>query len=200
MRAMSSRLVTAPAVASMMVLALGLAGCTSEGGAQVTQPPASTTSTASTATGSATSPSTDATVAADDTMVTYRFQDSSVPPRYHRSYTLTFDRQQAHIVVDSYGDILADQTVEMDPAAWEQVTSSLDTVGNLQVQEPAQGCTGGTGFVVQVDRGGSKLVDIDGYACGGVNSQASEQVSTWVGPVRSLFPSMDQLAPEGAAE
>jgi len=200
MRAMSSRLATAPAVASMMVLALGLAGCTSEGGAQVTQPPASTTSTASTATGSATSPSTDATVAADDTMVTYRFQDSSVPPRYHRSYTLTFDRKQAHIVVDSYGDILADQTVEMDPAAWEQVTSSLDTVGNLQVQEPAQGCTGGTGFVVQVDRGGSKLVDIDGYACGGVNSQASEQVSTWVGPVRSLFPSMDQLAPEGAAE
>ena len=197
MRAMSSRLASAPAVASMLVLALGLAGCTSEGGAQMTQPPASTTSTTA---GSAPSPSTDATATADDTVVTYQFQDSSVPPRYHRSYTLTFDRQQAHIVVDSYGEILADQTVEMDPAAWEQVTSALDTVGNLQVQEPAQGCTGGTGFVVQVDRGGSRVVDIDGYACGGVNSQASEQVSTWVGPVRSLFPSMDQLAPEGAAE
>lgn len=136
----------------------------------------------------------------EDATVTYEFQDSSVPPQFHRSYVLTFDRQQARIVVDSYGEVLADQTVAMTAQAWDQVWSAVDEIGRLQVLEPDQGCTGGTGFVVKVDRGGQGIVDLDGYACGGVNSEVSDQVSQWVSPVRSLFPPMSELAPEGNDE
>lgn len=133
-------------------------------------------------------------------VVTYRFQDSSVPPPYHRSYTLTFDQERARIVVDSYGEVLADETTAMTPEAWEGVSASFDVIRGLKVAEPAQGCTGGTGFAVNVNSDGTAVVDIEGYACGGVNSEASDQVKTWVSPVRSLFPPMSELAPEGSGE
>ena len=42
--------------------------------------------------------------------VEYHYQDSSVPPEYHRSYTLTVTQGEADLVVDSYGDVLHDET------------------------------------------------------------------------------------------
>ena len=56
--------------------------------------------------------------------VTYEFHDSSVPPPYHRSYVLTFDRAGARIVVDSYGDVLADRTAPMTEDAWATVAAT----------------------------------------------------------------------------
>ncbi len=40
--------------------------------------------------------------------IEYRFSDSSTPPQYHRSFTITVDSNQAHLTVDVYGTILAD--------------------------------------------------------------------------------------------
>ena len=36
--------------------------------------------------------------------IIYRFGDASVPPDYHRSYTITVTAGGVRIVVDSYGD------------------------------------------------------------------------------------------------
>jgi hypothetical protein len=129
--------------------------------------------------------------------VTYAFHDSSVPPPYHRSYVLTFTAEQARIVVDSYGEILADQTRQMTPEAWGQVSATYPEVSGITVTEPEQGCTGGTGFALKVEQEGAVAQDLDGYACGGVNADIEERLLAWVQPVRSLFPPMDDLAPEG---
>lgn len=45
--------------------------------------------------------------------IVYSFKDASVPPEYHRSYTISITEAQAHITVDSYGDILVEKTVDM---------------------------------------------------------------------------------------
>ena len=129
--------------------------------------------------------------------VTYEFHDSSVPPPYHRSYVLTFDHDTARIVVDSYGDVLADRTAPMTENAWSQVAQSFPEVQGLTVVEPEQGCTGGTSFAVSVADGGASSFSLHGSACGGVNLDTAERLTTWVAPVRALFPPMDQLAPEG---
>lgn len=129
--------------------------------------------------------------------VTYEFHDSSVPPPFHRSFVLTFDRATARIVVDSYGDVLADQTVPMTDDAWAGVSRGFDGVQSLVIEEPEQGCTGGTGFAVSVADGGVTSFALNGLACGGVNSAASDTLAGWVQPVRALFPPMNQLAPEG---
>lgn len=130
--------------------------------------------------------------------VTYHFQDSSVPPPYHRSYRLTFDRADARIVVDSYGEVLADRTASMPEQVWKRLSETFDSVRGLTAEEPEQGCTGGTGFALSVVDDGTQTLAVEGLACGGANSQTAEALSDWVAPVRALFPSMDQLAPEGA--
>lgn len=129
--------------------------------------------------------------------VTYEFHDSSVPPPYHRSYVLTFDSTGARIVVDSYGEVLADRTAAMTGDAWNEVARSFPDVGAITVVDPAQGCTGGTSFAVSVADGGATSFALHGSACGGVNSEAAEQLRTWVAPVRALFPPMSELAPDG---
>ncbi len=129
--------------------------------------------------------------------VTYEFHDSSVPPPYHRSYVLTFDRSAARIVVDSYGDILADRAAPMTEDAWGRVAQSYPEVVGVDLVEPAQGCTGGTSFRLTVAGAGDADLAMYGSQCGGVNSDAADRLANWVAPVRALFPAMDELAPEG---
>ena len=128
--------------------------------------------------------------------VTYEFHDSSVPPPFHRSFTLVFDRAEARIVVDSYGDVLADRTAPVNQQTWDEVARGFPDVQALTLAEPAEGCTGGTGFTATVAVDGTVRFSLSGLACGGVNSAAADRLADWVGPVRSLFPPMNQLAPE----
>ncbi len=130
----------------------------------------------------------------DDATVTYAFRDSSVPPPYHRSFVMTVDRHTARIVVDSYGTVLADRTAPMPSGTWEQMSDTIGDLDGILIEEPEQGCTGGTGFALSVSEGGLTL---EGSACGGANSNAEQRVAAWIRPARSLFPPMEQLAPEG---
>lgn len=126
--------------------------------------------------------------------VTYAFRDSSMPPPHHRSFVITVDRNAARIVVDSYGTVLADRTAPMPPGIWQQMSDTIADLDGIVIEEPEQGCTGGTGFALSVSDGGLAL---EGSACGGANSNAEQRVADWIRPARSLFPPMDQLAPEG---
>lgn len=128
--------------------------------------------------------------------VTYQFHDSSVPPPNHRSYTLTFDRNQIRIVVDSYGDVLADRTATMTEAAWNTVSNNFPAIRNITVRQPPEGCVGGTGFGVNVVDAGATVFSMNASVCGGANSDASRRVRDWVQPVRTLLPSLDELAPQ----
>lgn len=178
------------------VAAIGT-GCTSGGQESVSKPSKTPQSAAPTpAEPSGVASSMVGAGLADGAAVTYEFRDSSVPPPYHRSFVLTFTDQQARIVVDSYGEILADQTRQMTPEAWAQVSATYPDVAGITATEPDQGCTGGTGFALTVEQDGAVVQDLDGYSCGGVNAQIEERLLDWVRPVRSLFPSMDDLAPE----
>lgn len=184
-------------ITTAVVLVMVGASCASGGQEQVSRQPSTSQSAASgPAEPSAASKPSSSTGLPQGSTVTYEFRDSSVPPPYHRSYVLTFTEEQARIVVDSYGEILADQTRQMTPEAWGQVSATYPEVSGITVTEPEQGCTGGTGFALKVEYGGAVAQDLDGYACGGVNADVEERLLAWVQPVRSLFPSMDDLAPE----
>lgn len=128
--------------------------------------------------------------------VTYEFVDSSVPPPFHRSFVLVFDRTQARIVVNSYGEVLADRTTPMKADTWNSVAESFPEVSGLVSAQPADACTGSTGFAATVVADGTMRFAIRGLACGGSNSSAADRLAGWVDPVRSLFPPMSELAPE----
>ena len=52
-----------------------------------------------------------------DTFV-YNYQDSSVPPEYHRSYTIEISKDSLNLVVDSYGDIINEFKKEISSNEW----------------------------------------------------------------------------------
>jgi hypothetical protein len=100
--------------------------------------------------------------------VVYRFNDASVPPEYHRSYTLTVVEGSATIVVDSYGDVLHDVTQTIETTLWDAtVEAARQFVGADDVVDEV-GCAGGTSDSLSaVDSGGNEVVDIAVDHCGG---------------------------------
>ena len=133
----------------------------------------------------------------DDSVITYAFHDSSVPPRYHRSVTLTVTKQEARMVVDSYGTVLADENRPTSDALWSVLAETLPTIEGRPVEVPAQGCTGGTRIDVLIDTAGTRVLDLRPEFCGGVNVELRDLVRTWIAPVLAIFPPVSELAPEG---
>lgn len=133
----------------------------------------------------------------DDATVAYAFFDASVPPPYHRSVTLTVTRSNAHIVVDSYGDVLADERVPTPASAWATLGATLPDVEGLTADDAGQACTGGTGARLTVSTPDGTLLDLDPQFCAGSNAGLQERINAWIAPARDLFPSTDVLAPEG---
>ncbi len=126
------------------------------------------------------------------TAIEYQFTDASVPPQYHRSWTLRVDPMTARITVDSYGDALAERETALPDGLWQRLTANLPA--EQSPAGPADGCTGGTSMAVRVSSDDRVLLDRSGDNCGGVNTM--DDVATWIAPARDLFPPMEQLAPE----
>jgi hypothetical protein len=76
--------------------------------------------------------------------VEYHFHDSSVPPPYHRSYTLLVVPGAARVIVDSYGDVLHDERLDLDALTWERCVTAAASLAELPGVEFDDGFTGGT--------------------------------------------------------
>jgi len=62
--------------------------------------------------------------------VTYRYQDASVPPEYHRSYDVIVGDGEARVVVDSYGDVLHDVTELVDVCDDDEATARAERIAD----------------------------------------------------------------------
>lgn len=131
--------------------------------------------------------------------VEYRYNDSSVAPEYHRSYTITVRDGEARMVVDSYGDVLHDVTEEVDGETW---TELLDEVGAVRVRdpEPSSECAGGTSREVLVTDAEHPASDpaVLGHAevCGGTGADDASIIDAAIEPVLALFDTEELLATE----
>lgn len=133
----------------------------------------------------------------DDARITYEFHDASIPPQYHRSITLTVSREEAQIVIDSYGDVLADESTTTPPEVWRTLSDSLPDLVALTPTAPEEGCTGGTGMDVIIESSRDPLLNLSPQFCAGANSDVETAILTWIEPARRLFPATDVLAPSG---
>ncbi len=134
----------------------------------------------------------------DDSIVAFAFHDSSVPPEYHRSVALVVSKDESRIVIDSYGEVLADESVPTPAAVWTQLAETIDEVSGLSVTNEAEGCAGGTSVDLTVSDGDARLVDLAPQFCGGTNETVGAAIDAWIAPARDLFPHTAELAPEGS--
>jgi len=100
--------------------------------------------------------------------IVYRFTDASVPPEYHRSYTIKVTANRVHIVVDSYGDVLADKDYEIPSS---QFNGLLDFFKKNMIRnctlDKGDGCTGGTSNKISLSNGKKEVFSGWVYHCGG---------------------------------
>lgn len=130
--------------------------------------------------------------------VVYRFQDASVPPPDHRSYTITVTPNEISKVVDSYGDIVSEQANAINAGQFQALLAGMEALGiesAAQAEGEERGCTGGTSDSLQVYAGNEQVLAGTAASCGGDVS------GTIVGDVRGvaklaeefLLPSADEV-------
>lgn len=191
-------------VVSGLALALALTACgggnggTGSGSASAAASASAMASASAVASASAMASATAASAGAalpDDAVITYHFNDASVPPPYHRSETLVVTKDTSTLTIDSYGDVLATKTVDTPPDVWALLGASTGELTSAPAPQDATGCTGGTGREVQIASGSRNALDLSVEVCGGLNGDLGNVIDAYIAPARALFPATEELAP-----
>ena len=128
--------------------------------------------------------------------ITYRFIDGSVPPQYHRSYTITVTADKADIVVDSYGKVLADKNYEIKQHQFKNLLDLFEKskIRNCRLRKE-DGCTGGTGEKISLSNGKEDVFNGRVYHCAGRDyGDLCGDISAFASGVKELVPDLDELA------
>jgi hypothetical protein len=126
------------------------------------------------------------------TTIVYRFGDSSVPPQYHRSFTITVTRSDAKLVVDSYGTIIKESERAITVRDFNEI---LETIRAARIASRAsvnddQGCSGGTSESLNLQNDKKALFDAHVYHCGGKDQ------GTLTGDIRRVKEKITALFPD----
>lgn len=101
--------------------------------------------------------------------IVYHFEDSSTPPKYHRSYTITFTSEKILTEVDVYGEVIARKEVAYSQEKFDYLLQQIKA--NEIAEKPEKrgdGCDGGKGDSFRlIDSEGEPLLDVYRYRCGG---------------------------------
>lgn len=99
----------------------------------------------------------------------YNFEDSSVPPPYHRSYSITVDSTSVKLLIDSYGDVLLNEIYSIDAGQFLGFVKELKacSIKNKPQNNDSRGCTGGTGDSFSLFFSEKENISGSIYHCGG---------------------------------
>jgi len=127
--------------------------------------------------------------------ITYRFGDASVPPEYHRSYTVTVTTDKVRIIVDSYGEILVDKGYEITNKQFDDIRNSLERnkIRNCTLGDD-EGCSGGNSERISFSDGQNELFSGTVYHCGGKDTgNLCGDIENFADDVKHLVPNLDEL-------
>lgn len=127
--------------------------------------------------------------------IIYEFQDSSVPPQYHRSYQLAFTPEKVVVSIDSYGDILLEKELDFTQ---DQFNKLLDKLAEYEIKNKEknedQGCTGGTGEGIKLYKGVEEIFNGYVYHCGGQDyGNLNGFYELFFSDVKSSVPDLSEL-------
>jgi len=129
------------------------------------------------------------------TGIAYHFGDASVPPHCHRSYSITVTAAEARVVVDSYGEILADETYPIASEQFDDLKKALVDRRIMNcVSTDDEGCTGGTSERISYCDGEKELFSGTVYHCGQNDTgNLCGDISEFAEDVTTLIPDIERL-------
>ncbi len=128
--------------------------------------------------------------------IVYHFGDASVPPDAHRSYAITVTPDGVRIVVDSYGEILADKIIPIAAGRFDLLKKSFAhrKIGPCERGGDDAGGTGGTSETLSSYHGDRKLFSGTVHHCGGTDSGTlGGDVAGFAADVKGLVPDLESL-------
>lgn len=129
------------------------------------------------------------------TTIEYRFNDSSVAPEYHRSYTLIARSDEVSIVVDSYGDVLHEETSSIDEETWSRLVRAVADLDLTAPGDPDE-CTGGTSRDLLISEDdATPILDLHVAVCDEQGQTEAAVIEALVEPLLGLFDLETLLAP-----
>lgn len=99
--------------------------------------------------------------------IIFEYHDASVPPDDHRSYMITLNPDKLIYVVDSYGEIIKRDSINIEPNKWNEVRAAFASCGikNVEERKNSEGCTGGSGNSIHVYFNNEKIFSGYQYRC-----------------------------------
>ncbi len=133
------------------------------------------------------------TTGSNDTFV-YNFHDASVPPPYHRSYTIRVTSGQVYYAISDYDKVLAKDSLVLSKVAYD---SFVKAINDLHIKEKEadkhRGCTGGTSDELILYAASEH--EVKGYIiyCGGeMYGNLQGDVAAAAGLFRALIPDLSR--------
>ena len=99
--------------------------------------------------------------------IVFEYHDASVPPDDHRSYMITLNPDKLIYVVDSYGEIIKKDSINIEPNKWNEVRAAFEScsIRNVEKRKNSEGCTGGSGNSIHLYINNEKIFGGYQYRC-----------------------------------
>ena len=122
--------------------------------------------------------------------IEYRFQDASVPPMFHRSYTIDVDFVSKSIKtdVDVYNTPLANDTRPLQEEEWKKLQTLAEKLEKAGVKT-AKTATGTQTYIIRLHHAGKAVYE---FIWDSMN-EASADTEAFVEAVRALVPNLETL-------
>jgi len=120
--------------------------------------------------------------------VEYRFQDASLPPMYHRSYTIDIANKMVKTDVDVYNKPLANDSHALQDADWQKL-QELAAKLEAPTTKISKGATGTKTFIIRLHNEGKAVYEMIWDSLNTVNADTEAFVEF----VRGLVPNLSQL-------
>lgn len=125
---------------------------------------------------------------------TYAFGDASVPPPFHRSYTIVADKDSVVLTVDSYGDTLIQRNYPMPENGFKLIGEALlkNKISLRSKKKEGDGCTGGiTKAIAYSCKNDKAPFHASTYICGGIHyGNLLGDLDTFLLDIRPLTPDL----------
>ncbi|MBN2015582.1 hypothetical protein JW766_02005 [Candidatus Dojkabacteria bacterium] len=135
-------------------------------------------------------------VYSDIVEIEYRFTDASVPPEYHRSYTIEVTPDSISIKVDSYGDILVEEEYDINEKEFQEIVDSLakNKIDKKKLSSDNDGCTGGTSESISYIKEDGGTFEASVYHCAGIDAgDLSGNTGSFSNALKKLIPDFEEL-------
>ena len=99
--------------------------------------------------------------------IVFEYHDASVPPDDHRSYVITLNPDKLIYVVDSYGELIKRDSINIEPNKWNEVRAAFAScdIRNVEKRKNSEGCTGGSGNSIYLYANDEKIFGGYQYRC-----------------------------------